>query len=460
MVETISKIQQLLAESKFVEAQKEAEVLLEGLKGQENADLLELYFEALKAQSRPVPHDLIFLLLEKILPVQVDKAKSWVNELSKESCVDQQRLLLFEIQIAEIKGLTEELYHLITKYQIMRIEAGKPSVQDLILKLSQKYFATDFQIQLQRLAMSLLLADITTAERLVIDLILSCFERTSLKGSKDRLKSLYEVLNNSDRIYHLEIYKNFCFIIVNGVNSKKDYKKIIELVIYVENFKLQVLLLNTLKTLGLEDVLSDYALVVKQNKEYSYVYFDKYFPSLKPLFFRKQVAKERSEEQVSELSEMKSPKKMIVQWPEDEVPEVTEEEVLLAQVLKHQSFSSLELLDIAVSFLQSDFYLAARHASEMAYELAADESEKLKSCYLKVICLLKLGDYRSAVDISFQALSISKTQNDVLSFLYSQAEAYLKLKEYRNAKMILKKILSIDSGYRLAKERLEKLNAL
>ena len=118
------------------------------------------------------------------------------------------------------------------------------------------------------------------------------------------------------------------------------------------------------------------------------------------------------------------------------------------------------MLDISVSFIQSEFYLAALQASELAFNSTEDADLKLRACYMKVVCLLKTGDYRAALDSSLDALNFSVTQNDILSFLYSQAEAHLRLKEFNLAKNVLKKILSIDSNYRLAKERLERLNAI
>ena len=49
-------------------------------------------------------------------------------------------------------------------------------------------------------------------------------------------------------------------------------------------------------------------------------------------------------------------------------------------------------------------------------------------------------------------------QDDILSFLYTQAEAYQRLNLKREARRALQKIISIDPHYRLASERLEKLN--
>jgi hypothetical protein len=71
-----------------------------------------------------------------------------------------------------------------------------------------------------------------------------------------------------------------------------------------------------------------------------------------------------------------------------------------------------------------------------------------------------LNDYRAAVDTSMEALHRAKSQEDILSFLYSQAEAYIRLNLKSDARRVLKNIVAIDEKYRLAKERLEKLNEI
>ena len=63
MVESHFIIRQLLAESKFVEAQKAVEVQFLQKKNSENAELLELYFETLIAQNKEIPFELLLSLI-------------------------------------------------------------------------------------------------------------------------------------------------------------------------------------------------------------------------------------------------------------------------------------------------------------------------------------------------------------------------------------------------------------
>lgn len=459
MVESISILRQLLAESKFVEVQKEAELILNQSNGSESAELLELYFESLKSQSRPIPTELLLSFIEKLIPHKADEAQKWLEDFSSTTQKYQQQVLLIKIHIADLKGKTEELYNLISQYQILRYENRTPGIPEYVQHLVHKYFPYDFHIQLQKLALDMMRMDLNTSEALIQQLILSCYEKSSPRGTKDKLNALYEILASSEKLYHLEMYKNFCQIMAQGISDKKDYKKVVELIIYVEDFRFQALILNFLVSEGLAEAAKDYSLSVRLNKDYSYVYFDKYFPHLKTFFFQKLKAKPvvAAPEEPIDLKVGKSnPTPMI----DELMAEVSEEEVLLAHLIKHQSYSTAELLDVAVSFVQSEFYYAALKASEMALASTQENYLKLKAYYLKVTCLLKTGDYRSALDFSLDALSISSTQNDVLSFMYSQAEAHLRLKEYSSAKTTLRKIVAIDSDYRLAKERLDRLNAI
>lgn len=460
MVENISKIQQLLAESKFVEAQKEAEFILNQCKGSEPVELLELYFNSLSAQSRPLPRELVFTLIQKILPLDSDQAQSWLEKIPQKNSSEAQRTLVINITIADLKGRTEVLYKLISEYQMLRYEASQPAIPEFIQILTKKYFPHDFHIQLQRLALGLMRLDLKTCEGLVQELILSCYEKSSPRGTKEKLNSLYEVLGSAERLYHLEIYRNLCLLLSQGLSDKKDYKKIIELVIFTEDFRFQSLVLDLLVKMNHMELASDYAKDVKNNAGYNYVYLDKFLPHLKKLFFQK--TKNKSLEVSEDFSsiDLKVTKTKSAPFQNDPIEEASEEELLLAHVLKHQTFSTHELLDISVSFVQSEYYYSALKAAQLAYDSTADEELRLKASYLKVTCLLKTGDYRAALDVSLDALSFSKTQNDVLSFMYSQAESHLRLKEFSSAKSVLKKIISIDSEYRLAKERLDQLNAV
>lgn len=458
MVESISKVQQLLAESKFVEAQKESELALIQHEHSVTAELLELYFESLSSQSKPLPPEMLLNLVEKLLTNKPDEAHKWLS-LVDERLKNSQRVLLLQIRLAGLKGKTEDLYHFISEYQLKRFESRAPSIPEIVSISINKFFPNDFHLQLQRLALDLMRMDLVTCENLIKDLILSCFERSSPKGTREKLNALYEVLLTSESLYHLEVYKNLCYFLANGLANKKDYKKIVELVIYLEDFKFQVLVLNLLMKLNHSEIAKDYAAEIRNNKDYTYVYLDKFFPHLKPLFFNR--PRKKSEEVLEKTEiDLKVSKNNPVPVIDELMAEVSEDEVLLAHLVKMQNYSTDELLDVAVSFVQSELYHAALKASLMAIENSTTDDQKLKGYYLQVTSLLKLGDYRAALDVSLQALTISKSQNDILSFMYSQAEAHLRLKEYKAAKSVLKKIISIDSSYRLAKERLERLNAI
>ena len=65
MVENISRIQQLLAEAKFVEVQQLIEQSLnQNLDSQALENLLELYFDCLKSQNKCKPIDKLIKLIE------------------------------------------------------------------------------------------------------------------------------------------------------------------------------------------------------------------------------------------------------------------------------------------------------------------------------------------------------------------------------------------------------------
>lgn len=459
MVDNIERLQQLMAESKFVEVQKEVELILSRSKSSESVELLELYFESLKAQSRPVPHRLLLSLIEKLLPSRPDEAQSWLAQIHQPQPHDQQRLLLIRMKIADLKGQTDLLYKHISEYQVARYQYRVPNIPESVQALVNKYFPTDFQLKLQRLALNLMRLDFKVCESLIQDLILSCFERSSPRGTKEKIGLLFEVLSSSERVYYLELYKSFCALLANGIKDKKDYKKVIELVIYFEDFKFQVILLNFLMEEKLEAVATSYAAEIRLNKSYDYVYLDKFLPHLKTLFFKKTAAEPVEEEAlpVIDLRVAKTPKATI---DDEYIADLSEEEVLLTHMLKHQSYTADELLEVAVSLFQSEFYHAALKAAQLAFKASSGNAQKLKASYLKVTCLLKTGEFRMALDTSMEALKLAQTQNDILSFMYSQAEAYLRMREYDDAKMVLRHILAIDSNYRLAKERLEQLNAI
>ncbi len=449
-----------MAESKFFEVQCEVHTQLSLNQSNHRIELIELYLESMVAQNKQPTADLVLELTEHYLTQDLSKAITWIEKLN---ALDQKkhfrRVQFIKIQIAEKHGQLKELYNLISDFQLYLYQVNVPSFPDLIRSYSEKYFRGDFHLKLQALALYLNLGDFSKAEIIVKELILSCVERSSPKGTKEKLTSLYNVL----AVEHsgiLEVYSNFCRLSIEGLSEKKDYKKLAEMIIYFDDFRLQVLTLDLLFTLGLKNEALSYVDVVKENDDYDYVYLDKFFSYLKPYFFKKRVVKQEEKDAKFEIDLKISESFKETTRSEFAKEDPLEEEKLLEHVLKYQDYSANELCEIAVSFLQSEFPKAALSASDLALSKSLDDVSYLKACYLKLTALLQLNDFRAALDVSLMALGKAQNQDDVLSFMYGQAEAYLKLKEIKSAKSILKKIVSIDSGYRMARERLDKINEI
>ncbi len=459
MVDSIRMIQQMLAESRFVDAQKAAETELIKSEGSENIDLWELLFRSLQQQNKELPTEYLVNFIEKLIAVDIDRASKWLVQV-KEDEKFRQRVLLIKILIAENKGHPEELYQHISNYQVLRWEKRTPTIPLSLDSLIEKYFMHDFNLKLQKLALDLLTYNFVASEKKIIELIVSCFEKSSQKGRREKLQGLLSILNDAEKLFSLEIYRNLIQVILGGISDKRDFKKLIEIVIYIEDFKLQVILLDFFSNQSWSDLTHDYSLILRQNKDYSFVYIEKYFSNLKHHFVKKSghvlVDQNKTDENVDLSLENTKPDFYVNR----EVVEVSEQEKLLAQLLKYNEFSKEQLWDVASGFIQSEFYYAGLKACELMPLDHEDTISTLRCFYLKIICLSKLGDYRSVIDKCFEALMISENENDFLSFLYAKADAYIHLEDYSNAKEDLSHIVKIDERYRLAKEKLEKLNAI
>lgn len=457
-MEAIVQIRQMMAEQKFLEAQKLIEVQLK-LNSDSRHELLKLYFESLQNQHKNFAQDLAIELAElEVQDKHFDFALELINLISSEKFFI--RILKIKIQTAQDKGQMEELYAHISEFLLRQFEKQVPVVPQWITDLTEKYFKDDFKLKLKRLALSLLLNDVSSAEELTKQLIISTVERSSPKGIESKLLSIGEILKSGHNKAHLEIYQNFCLISANGISEKADYKRLVEMTIFFDQFKFQVLLLDLLQKLNLGSEVETYATVVRENPEYNFVYLDKFFPHLKSLFVQSKKVTEKPKEEIPtpDLQLTEKYKPVIVAFEEE--PEHVDDEQRFMSLLKYQTYSTKELCDLSVSFLQSEMPSVALKASEMALAASADDHEILKASYLKLTSQLKLNDFRAAVDTCFVALTKATTRDDILSFMYGQAEAYIRLNQRKQAKAVLFKIVSIDAKYRLAKERLDQLNEI
>ena len=78
MVESLVKLQQLMAESRFVEAEKLAEVYLIDKKYDGVHELQLHYFEILIAQEKKIPDQLLIKFLNSKMDQDLDLVQKWI----------------------------------------------------------------------------------------------------------------------------------------------------------------------------------------------------------------------------------------------------------------------------------------------------------------------------------------------------------------------------------------------
>lgn len=390
-MESIDQFRQMMAEQKFSEVQLLIEVQL-SLNSDSRHELLLLYLEVLNSQDKTMPMQLALELAEI-----ESELKHHELVLKLISAIDNekyfQRLLKLKIKAAEDKGQMNNLYSLLSEFYIHQYERQIPFVPDWVSGLTDKYFRNDFNLKLKELAMNLLLKDLDKSEIMIKELLISCIEKSSPRGLKEKIEAVADILQSTDGKGALEIYQNFCLLSLNGILEKTDYKRIIEMIIYFDDFKFQILTLNLLHQLDLVEEAGQFSSAVRENKEYDFVYLDKYFPDLKSYFVQPRERKETSVQNLipePDLTLTESYKQEILN-DYQELEEYDEEKNFL-NMLKYQTYTSNQLCDLAVSFLQSDMPRVALKASELAVQSAENNTEYLKGCYLKLTCLLLTGE--------------------------------------------------------------------
>lgn len=460
-MESIIQFRQMMAEQKYFEVQKlvEAKIVLESSARHE---LLKVYFDVLKAQEKAIPLKIAIELIEEEMKLKnFEEVLSLVSSLSSDE-MDSHfvKISLIKIQIFETTGRMSDLYREISSLLIKLFEKQIPAIPSEVKNLAEKYFKNDFHLNLLRLSFSLLITDPKEGESLVRTLIISCYEKTSIKGIQEKLRAISEVLKSAKDVMPFRMYQVYCEIAGEGISDKGDYKRIVEMVIHFDDFVFQVLTLNLLDQLEQKEIASLYSKEIRKNPEYNFVYLDKYFPQLKKFFVKP--VKENLEDKKKELKvDLTLEEKYVSPIVSSEInSEAIEGEELVKNLIRYQDFSSDQLCDLAVGFLQANMPDIALISSMEAMKHSADSQGILKGSYLKLNAELMLHDYRAALDTSLEALNLAVSQDDILSFMYGQAEALIRLDDKSAARKVLKRILEIDAKYRLAKERLEKLNEI
>ncbi len=459
-MESIDQIRQMMAEQKFLEAQRliEAQFALNVLPRQE---LLRPYAEVLAALNKEISDPLCLELAEiELQSHDTDRALELVRRIRGSAYYT--RVAEIRARVAEGKGLVDDLYTQLSEFLIRQFFERVPVVPVWHDEMRMKYFKSDFTLRLKLLALQLLRQDLTEAEASIRELLRSIYECSSHRNVHEKLTALAEVLIVAPGKSPLDVYRSFCLISSKGLQEVADYKRLIELVVTFDTFPLQAMVLNLFDELGIHDAASAYAPAVRVTPGYNFVYFDKYFPRLKHYFVDVSAAASVGGVHIHPAPDLELLEKSNVDpFPEHElIDESSELEQRFSTLLKYQTYTDDQLCDLAVSFLQLEFPRVALEASLQARNRAPDDRAYLKASYLVLTCHLQLRDYRAALDTGFDALSKATSRDDVLSFMYGQSEAYLRLRRYADARAVLRRIVAIDADYRLARSRLEKLNEI
>ncbi len=456
MKDLIESIRQMMAEENFSGAELASESSLISVFPSQRSELVQIYLEALLHQKKSLPDHLVTEVLNLVWDKNTEQAISFYENASDELKLSHDsRILFFRMKLAERRGHIQELHNLISDFHLRIFERNVTYVPEFVSQLIQKYFRADFQLRLQGLALTLLRKDIRGAENHARELILETFEKSTPKILREKLTSMFNVLSAQTEKGPLEIYQNFLGVYLHGFEEKKDYKRLAEIVIYFDDFRFNVMVMQILYSHEYFDMCTDYSHELAVHENYDFVYVAKHFPDLKKYFVTMTHSVPRTTKWESpDLTLEEDP----VLW--SLIPhsvEKSEDEQLLIQLVKGQDFSDSSLLDLCVSFLQSELPLVAISAGLIVHSRSTDDKVKLKAAYLILTALLQSGDYRRAIDLALESMKLVSTNDDLLSFLYCEAEAYLRLGMNPEARQVLKKILSIDSRYRMARERLEKL---
>src|SRR5690606_10451095 len=157
-------------------------------------------------------HEFVLELLTDIYPYE---QKKYFTKIQKIKAI-----------VLEQKGLMNELYLLVVEFLHHLFQHQIPSVPLWVAGVSDKYFKQDFAIKLHLFGITLLKNNQAESERLTKELILSCFEKASPKGTLEKIGSIGEILKSISGKGYLEIYQNFVTLKQNGITEKNDYKKL------------------------------------------------------------------------------------------------------------------------------------------------------------------------------------------------------------------------------------------
>jgi len=450
-VDNLEKIRLMMAEQRYIEAQQ---LLEQTLLLQKSQELLGLLIEVYQVQGVALPYDLAL----EFIKANKDSHQSLeiISQLNHQGIESK----VLEIKLYASIGALNKLNEKISDFYLYLFERKIPQVFDEVITIRKKYFQSDFNLELKELALSFDRGWNKELEDEIQKIIKDCFHKFNLKNKADRLLKLEKIFasyqsNNAAKIYH------HLFVLYNhGIENSLDYKKLIELIIYFEDVEMKGIVLNLMDLLSLEKEAHQYADAIKKDTHYNFVHFSKYYPHLKKYFITpRSLANEVKEdlEPIDLTLDEKEKEVTITDWVDDSVVDSDAE---IAEGLKYMEYDPSGWLNLAVGFIQSDFNKSALMCAKKVKEASVDEVDFLKASYLAVHALMKLQDYRIALDYCYEALEKCTLETDYLSFSYLEVELLIQLGEKASAKKVLENIHLIDSSYRLSSKMLKRLNEI
>jgi hypothetical protein len=460
-VDLILSIRQMMADSRFFEAQKLAEASLPYLDNKSRLEIIPDYLEILLAQNKELPLNYLLEIIENSLEKNFFLAIKWQEQLP--NIVPRQYFLqteIIRIKFLEKKGKLDSLCLKIRDLKIALIEMNLPIKIDFLEQLIEKYFKDEFEFKILKLVHLFQIHDLSNAENFILKLLKEIKQKATQKNLRGRIQQIGELIKGLAEKKQLDLYQSFCTLYVEGISEKSDFKKIAELVIYAEDFEFQVLVLDLLIHLNLDDLAVEFSVVIRGHKKYKFIYISKYFPHLKPFFVFKKEKEIESENFTFEIEkiEVSSTPEIKSEVKEEKFFELNPDEELMTKSLKYQDLTSNQLIELSSSLIQSEYFRAACMAANLALKMTNDEKEYLKACYLKITSLFFLGDFRSVLDLGIEAINKSKTEDDILSFLYIVGESYFEMGLNEEALITFGKIISINPNYRKVQLKIKALN--
>jgi hypothetical protein len=462
IVELIEILRQKMADSKFNEVEISAYRSLSDKHNSNRSEMLLIYLSSIKSQNKKILYPYLLEFVEKNLDTHLDHCLELINLYSSQNPNKLNlKLKIYLIKIFEKKGDIETLGKELKKLRCDLLEMNRPILNIALIEIEKKYFMKDFEFSLLNLTYAFYLGDLNSAENQILEIIKSLFESKNIKNLNSKLGLVGRLLEAQVEKKYLEIYQSYFIIRSRGITEKKDYKKIIEMMIFAKSNEFKVIILELLDFLQLEEIAKSYSSYLISEKNFKLLYVLKYFKNLKRYFMQGNLIRPEDEgtRELTEIGPIKNSK--IVPQDDMKIEDrlfLTIEEEKIIHELKHQDLQFEEFHSLAISFIQAGYFYAAKESAICALNLAHTNEAKISTYYLIGETYYLLGDYRATIDFMGKIRELANDKIEIIPSMYLEAESHLKLNEKKEAKSIFEKINLTNENFRQTRDRLRLLN--